>query len=253
MRWLALVVALSALASTARAQQPASDEARHVLSIRYADRPLTLPEGTFRLDQSVVLRLGSGGFGISGPNALFVGVTDWLEVGVTWPWTRDPGLLATARIAHSGVVDLGLRVQATLPAVTTGDTNLVVSMPIVFRLAHVARIATGVTGDFVLAQALDPVFRIPLSIVFSPSDRHFVGLDGSFGISRYRFAHGGVAVFYGHTAATPLRPFGELRIGFGVDFSNGGTSPSGDRVQQITFSTYVAFSFWTTVNPIAWP
>lgn len=250
MRLALLVLGLLVLASPARAQESASDEARHILPIRYADRPLTLPEGTFRLDQSIVLRVGSGGFGLSGPNALFVGLTDWLEVGVAWPWTRDPSLVATARVGHSPVADLGFRVQATVPAVTTGDTDLVVSMPIVFRLGHIARIATGVTGDFLLTQTVRPILRIPLSIVFSGSERNLVGIDASLSLADYRFWHGGVGLFYAHTAATPLRPFGELRVGAAFDFASAaGPSTS----SSVTFSTYVAFSFWTTVNPIAWP
>lgn len=240
-----LALALSMLlAHTAQAQQSASDEARHILPIRQADRPMTLPEGTFRLDQSVVLRAGSG-FGLSGPNALSVGLTDWLEAGVSWPWTRDPTPFATARFGHTSVADIGVRVQATLPAVTTGDTDLVVSMPMVFRLAHIARIATAITGDFLLTQRVQPILRVPLSIVFNPSARHFLGIDASVSLVDYRFWHGGAGIYYGHTAATPLRPFGEIRFGANLEAAPGLASGT-----SITFSTYVAFSFWTTVNPI---
>lgn len=222
----------------ARAQ---SDEARHVLPIRYADRPMTLPEGTFRLDQSVLLRAGGSngfGMGISGPNALLAGLTDWLEVGVSWPWTRDPTFLGTARLAHGQAVDLGLRVAVTTPLITTGDTDLIVSMPMVFRIAHIARIETAVTGDFLLTQTMHPIIRVPMTVVFSPNARNFLGLEGSVSLADRQWWHGEIGIFYGHTAATPLRPFGEMRIGASWNFGSN------------TFVTTLSFSFWTSVNPI---
>ncbi len=248
MRALLLALACASIVpSAAAAQASRSDEARHVLPIRYADRPLTLPEGTFRLDQSLVLRVGSG-LGVSGPNALYVGLTDWLELGVSWPWTRDPTFLATARVAHGGAADLGFRVNVTVPAITTGNTVLVVSMPIVFRIAHIARIATSVTGDFLLTPtAMQPIVRVPLSIVFSTTARSFLGLEGSIELVDRRLWQGSVGIFYGHTSATPLRPFGEPRIGMAFDLA-----PTSNGGPNLTFSTYVAFSFWTTVNPIEW-
>jgi len=233
---LALAAALLLLPCVAHAQD---HEALHAVPIRYADRPLTLPEGSLRLDQSIVFRTTFGTLGISGPNALYAGLTDWLEIGVSWPWTRDPTFVATARIAHSSAVDLGLRAAVTTPAITTGDTDLVVSMPVVFRIAHVARISTGVSADLLLTQRVQPILRVPWAIAFSPSPRRWIALQGSVSIDDYRYVHADVGIVYGHTAAaTALRPIGEIQLGTTFE------------IARFAFVATVGFSFWGTVNPV---
>jgi hypothetical protein len=216
---------------------PPNSEAIHAVPIRYADRPLTLPEGSLRLDQSGVLRIGSG-LGLSGPNTLSAGLTDWLEIGVAWPWARDPTFLATARLAHSEVVDFAFRVAVTAPALTTGNTDLVVSIPIVFRLAHIARIATGVSGDFLLTQTMQPIVRVPLSVAFSLSPRHALGIEGSLSLVDRHFWHGDIGVFYVHTVtATAVRPLLEVRAGASWEFATR------------AFILSIGFSFWGTARP----
>lgn len=232
---LALLAFATLAPSAAYAQSRA--ETLHAVPIRYADRPLTLPEGSIRLDQSISLRAGSL-FGVSAPNQLSAGLTDWLEIGVAWPWTRDPTFLATARIAHTDAVDFGVRVAVTVPALTTGDTDLIVSMPIVFRIAHVARIATGVSGDFLLTQTMHPIVRVPLSIAFSMGERRAIGLEGSISLVDRHFWHGDIGLFFAHTpSATAIRPIGEVRLGASWEFASS------------TFVTTVGFSFWGTVLP----
>lgn len=254
MKRVALIAVLAILgaAGVAEAQEVApsgSDRAaslappveRHILPIRNADRPLTLPQGTLRLDQGLALRLSSGLI-LSAPNQLTAGLTDWLEIGLAWPITRDPSFLATARIAHGHVVDLGLRVAVMVPAITTGDTDLAVSMPLVFRVpGHVVRIEAAFVADFLLTQTVHHLLRVPLALVFSPSDRHMVGLVGAIALSDSRFWHGEAGIFYGHTfAATPLRPIGEGRIGF--------TYLRGPTDNGFVFS--VSLTFFATVLPI---
>ncbi len=237
-RALALALTLLALApATLRAQ---SAEALHAVPVRYADRPLTLPEGSLRLDQSAVFRLGfgGGGFGLSGPNMLSAGLTDWLEIAVAWPYTRDPTFLATARIAHTAAADIGLRVAVTTPTLTTGDTDLIVSMPIVFRIEHIARIATGVTGDFLLTQTMQPIVRVPMSVAFNLGPRHVIGIEGSVSLADRRFWHGDIGMFFVHTVtATPMRPLVEVRFGASWEFASR------------AFILSWAISFWATANP----
>lgn len=229
---LALITLVPSLAG-------AQDDPRHVVPIRYADRPLTLAEGAFRLDQSGVLRIGSG-FGVSGPNMLSVGLTDWLELGFAWPYVRDPTFFGTVRLAHSSAVDLGVRLAVTTPAITTGDTDIAVSMPVVFRIAHIARIATGVTGDFLLRQTMEPTIRVPLSIVFSASARHALGVEGSVSLVDRHFWHGDLGIFYVHTmTATPVRPLVEVRVGASWAFVTN------------AFLLTLGFSFWATTQPTA--
>lgn len=233
---VAILLLVLGLASSAHAQDLRA-ESLHAVPIRAADRPLTLPEGSFRLDQSLSWRPLSG---LSAPNQLSVGLTDWLEVGLFWPYTRDPTFLATARIAHSPNVDFALRVAVTAPAITTGDTDLVVSFPVVFRVDHVLRIQTGVSGDFLLTQPMSPTMRFPLSILISPSPRHFLSLDGAVSLVDRRFWHGEIGLTYGHTAAaTALRPLGEMRLG------------STFTLEHFGFIVTVGFSFWATVNPVS--
>jgi hypothetical protein len=235
-RALVLFAVLAALPSSVHAQSRSS-ESIHAVPVRAADRPLTLPEGSFRLDQALVFRAPAS---LSAPQLLSAGLTDWLEIGLAWPITRDPTFLGTLRIAHSDVVDFAVRVAVTVPAITPGDTDLVVSLPVVFRIDHAVRIATGVSGDFLLTQRMQPLLRFPLSIVISPSDRHFVSIDGAISLVDRRFWHGEVGITYGHTAAaTALRPIGEMRLGSTFDITHFG------------FAVTIGFSFWATVNPVS--
>lgn len=214
----------------------------HVLPIRYVERPLTLPEGAFRLDQSVVFDAERSQDVLNAPNALLVGLTDWLEIGVTYTFLRDPGALATLRIAHSSVIDAGIRVQTTVPALTHGDTDLTISFPIVLRLAHWFRIQTAAIGEFLLAQRMEPILRFPLQLAVQMNRRMFFGIQGSVSLVDRRFWHGDLGFVFGHTvAATPIRPIGEVRVG-GNFLLGGGGGFAG-------FEATVSFSFFATALP----
>ncbi len=238
-----VVASILASAASAHAQStvhpPMPD---HVLPIRYVERPLTLPQGAFRLDQSLVFDVESTQFVLNAPNALAVGLTDWLEIGVTYTLLRDPGALATLRIAHSDVIDAGIRVQTTVPALTHGDTDLTVSFPIVLRLAHWFRIQTAAIGEFLLGQRMEPTLRFPLQLAVQANRRMFFALQGSASLVDRRFWHGDIGFVFGHTvAATPIRPIGEVRVG--ADFLLGGSSGLAG------FEATVSFSFFATALP----
>lgn len=234
---LALVIAFLSVAARLHAQAP--DAAAHALPIRFVDRPLTVPQGTLRIDQALVFDVERASL-LNAPNAIVAGITDWLEVGVTWPYLRDPGVVLTARVAHSDVIDAGWRVQATFPAVTPGNTDLAISYQMVLRLAQRVRIATAVVADFLFTQRVQPIFRVPLQLVVNATDRYFFGLQGSLSVVDYHWTHGDVGFVFGHTpAATSLRPIGEVRLGATWLINTG-------------FEATLAFSFFPTFMPTRW-
>lgn len=187
-------------------------ESVHALPIRSSERPLTLTEGTWRIDQAGVLRTFSG-LVLSGPNQLTMGLTDWLEAGVAWPWMRDPTLLVTTRLFGSEAFDLGLRATVTMPLVRNGDTDLHVVVPLVFRGWGFLRVQTGVDFDFLFLSNVSTYVSVPLTLLLSASDRWFFGLNGAAGLLDGRFWTGQVGTFFGHTFAnTPVRPIAEVRL-----------------------------------------
>jgi hypothetical protein len=178
---------------------------------RTSARPLTLAEGVWRLDHAVDWNIGH--FTFDGPNQLTAGLTNDLEVGVAWPWMRDPTLLATWRFLGSDVLDVGLRAAVRIPAVTTGDTVLRASIPVVIRPTRDVRIQTGLEVDLLLTPQISPYAWIPLQILGNPSRRFFLGAQGTVGWLDGTTWTGQVGVFAGHTvsATTTGHPIFEVR------------------------------------------
>lgn len=199
----ALLVSALALASVsvARADYPQ----------RASARPLTLSEGVWRLDQAVDWNISQ--FSFEGPNQLSAGLTNDVEVGVAWPYTRDPSVFATWRFLGTDVLDLGVRAWVRLPAITTGDTVLRVGIPVVIRPIEALRIQTGLEVELLLTPQVSPYAWIPIQILGTPTRRFFLGAQGALGWLDGAVWTGQVGVFVGHTvSATPTgHPIFEVR------------------------------------------
>lgn len=180
--------------------------------MRAARRPLTLTEGTARLDHALLLRGSGGGLHLVVANRLAVGLTNDLEIGISWPITRDPTLLGTLRVFGSDVIDVGTRVAVMVPVITTGDTVLRMSIPIVVRAGGWLRVQTGVDVDLLLTAQVSPLVEFPLQVMAQVSPRFFLGAQGAAGLLDGRFWTGQVGAFVGHTlAATCGHPIVETR------------------------------------------
>ncbi|MBN8609250.1 MAG: hypothetical protein J0L92_01605 [Deltaproteobacteria bacterium] len=174
-------------------------------------RPLTLAEGVWRLDH--VIDWNVMAFAVEAPNTLSAGVTNDVELGVAWPWTRDPTLFGTVRFFTSDVVDLGVRAAVRVPAVTTGDTVVRASIPVVLRPTRHVRIQTGVDVELLLTPQISPWAWIPLQIMGNPVPSMFLGAQGSLGLLEGERWTGQIGLFVGHTvSATPTgHPIFEIR------------------------------------------
>ncbi len=174
-------------------------------------RPLTLAEGVWRLDH--VIDWNVMAFAVEAPNTLSAGVTNDVELGVAWPWTRDPTLFGTVRFFTSDVVDLGVRAAVRVPAVTTGDTVVRASIPVVLRPTRHVRIHTGLDVELLLTPQISPWTWIPLQIMGNPVPSMFLGVQGSLGLLEGERWTGQIGLFVGHTvSATPTgHPIFEIR------------------------------------------
>lgn len=174
-------------------------------------RPLTLAEGVWRIDHALDWNVMH--FAVEAPNTLTAGVLNDLEIGVAWPWTRDPTLFATARFFSSDVIDLGVRASARLPAVTTGDTVVRAGIPVVIRPTRHVRIQTGLDVELLLTPQISPWAWIPLQIMGNPVPSMFLGAQGSIGWLDGARVTGQAGLFVGHTvSATPTgHPIFEIR------------------------------------------
>jgi hypothetical protein len=183
--------------------------------VRAVSRPLTVAEGTARLDQALVGRGSDRGFHLAAPNRLAVGVTNDVEIALQWPITRDPTLVGTVRAFGSELIDVGVRVAVTAPVITTGDTVVRASVPIVIRGWDWLRIQTGIDVDLLLTAQVSPLVEIPLQAMAQVSRRIFLGVQGTVGLLDGTFWTGQVGAFIGHTlAATRLHPIVETRASF---------------------------------------
>jgi hypothetical protein len=195
---------------------PLGDPDPHALPIPMTQRPLTLTEGTWRLDHAGVFRIGDGGFVVTAPNQLGAGLTDWWELGIAWPWGFDPSFYTMVRVIGIEHFDLGVRVSIAPPAVRVGDTVLHIALPVVFRIDRIVRIQTGIDIDLLLSANVSSWVIAPIQISVNLGPRVFLGAQGSIGVLDGRFATGQFLAFIGHTfAATPQRPIAEARIGGG--------------------------------------
>lgn len=175
-------------------------------------RPLTLAEGTARLDHAILVRGSDAGLHFIGANRLAVGLTNDLEVGLSWPITRDPTLIGTFRVFGSDVIDVGTRLAVMVPMITTGDTVLRMSIPLVLRGWDWLRVQTGIEVDLLLTAQVSPLVEIPLQVMAQVARRFYLGLQGAVGWLDGTFWTGQAGAFVGHTlAATDGHPIFETR------------------------------------------
>jgi hypothetical protein len=176
-----------------------------------AHRPLTLAEGVWRLDHVVDWNVMH--FAFEAPNTLTAGITNEVELGVGWPWTRDPTFFGAVRFLATDVIDLGVRAAVRVPAVTTGDTVVRAGIPVVLRPTRHVRIQTGVDVELLLTPQVSPWAWIPLQILGNPVPSMFLGAQGSLGLIDGQRWTGQAGLFVGHTvSATPTgHPIFEIR------------------------------------------
>jgi hypothetical protein len=177
--------------------------------VQAAARPLTLAGGVWRIDHALDWNIP---FALEAPNTLTASVTNDVELGVSWPWTRDPTVFGTVRVFGSDVIDVGVRASARLPAITTGDTVVRAGVPIVIRPVPFLRIATALEIDLLLTSQISPWAIVPLQITASITPRFFLGAQGSAGWLDGERWTGQVGFFLGHTvSATGRHPIFEIR------------------------------------------
>ncbi len=176
-----------------------------------SQRPLTLSEGVWRLDHVVDWNVMH--FAVEAPNTLTAGLTNDVEIGVAWPWTRDPTLFGTVRFFGSDLVDLGVRASVRAPLVTTGDTVVRAGIPVVIRPTRHVRIQTGLDVELLLTPQISPWAWIPFQIMGNPVPSMFLGAQGSVGWLDGSRVTGQAGLFVGHTvSATPRgHPIFEVR------------------------------------------
>ncbi len=182
---------------------------------RYAARPaqrtLTLAEGVARVDHGADWTVGF--FRGEAPNQVTVGVMNDLEVGVAWPWTRDPTVFATLRVFGSNDIDVGVRASAMIPAITTGTSVVRAGIPLVIRPTRDLRVSTGVDVDLLLTPQISPYVVVPLQLLANVTRRFFLGAQGAVGLVDGRSWTGQVGAFVGHTvSATEGHPIFEVRV-----------------------------------------
>lgn len=186
--------------------------------VAFVARPLTLPEMTLRADGSfAIIRygFGSGSFSFS---ETFVhltfggafGVTDDFEVSAqVIPLAvapdfqyGNPELGATYRFLE-GDVEMGARLEVSIPVASDRYFGLFPGLPMLFRLGDAARLDTGVSfgllvpvesggfglrretqiglfGSFLSVFALEP--GVPLRFTFQPVPEFFLGPRTGFGL-----------------------------------------------------------------------
>ena len=179
--------------------------------VEVARRPLTLTEGVWRLDHVVDWNVLA--FAAEAPNTLTAGLTNDVEIGVAWPWTRDPTVFGTVRVFGSEVIDVGVRASARIPAITTGDTVVRAGVPIVIRPTSFLRIATALEIDLLLTSQISPWAIVPLQLTANVTPRFFLGAQGSAGWLDGERWTGQVGVFIGHTVSATRtgHPIFEIR------------------------------------------
>lgn len=197
----------------AAAPEPAVHDA-HLMPIRLSERPLTLTEGTMRIDHGILLR--TGGFGlIARMNVgLTVGFTEDVEVGLSWPIQGDPTLHAAGRLYRDDVLEIGVRGALMVPAITTGDTNARIGVPV---LLH------GGPVRFVVAAELDLLFTANVSVLLAfpaqltvTAGRVFsFGAQGWFGLVDGVVPQGDLLGFMNFTAHNGNRALMDARISMG--------------------------------------
>lgn len=147
-----------------------------------AERPLTLPAGMARIEQVIFYHFFDFPLPLHGvPTGLSIGVTDDVEIGAVWGVTDDPSISVLARFVRDPRIDLGASARLTVPAMTTGDTLLTVSLPLAVRPLAQLRIDTGVSFELLFRAQVSPLLAVPLTITVAPHELFFFGAMGSAG------------------------------------------------------------------------
>lgn len=231
------------LAPPARASEPSTeaiepteapaDEAS-VYPLRLADRPLTLTEGTLRIDQgllfgsSILLQLSFGAT---------IGVTDDLEIGVTFPVglfgtiARDPILHATGRLYRDDVIEVGLRGAVQVPAFTTGNTNARIGIPVMLHASWV-RFRASLDLDLLFTANVSWMIAVPAELAFNVTRAFSVGAHGWLGVIDGNVAQGSVNGFFNIVVHNGHRALMDLR------FSTGWAPAEGDILFTVGTSFY---------------
>lgn len=222
----------------AASAEPAMSEedARRVLPMRFAQRPLTLPNGVVRIDatfgivsrdvesverETLVTLLGVAAFGI----------TDDIELGVSAlplqlaPRGRygDPGVYGLLRLYASERLDVGLQLDATVPVRDESAFGNALSTWLLWRALAAFRLDVGVA---LVAAYHDPIrthLRVPVVGTFQLSDGLFAGVRTGLDVEhlsgadeedgRPRDVVVPVGAFVGGTLDGEAGPIGDLRIG----------------------------------------
>lgn len=202
--------------------------------LRLAERPLTLTEGTLRIDQgllfgsSILLQLSFGAT---------IGVTDELEIGVTFPVgvlgtiARDPILHATGRLYRDDVVEVGVRGAVQVPAFTTGNTDARVGIPVMLHASFV-RFRASLDLDLLFTANVSWMLAVPAELAFSVTRAFSVGAHGWLGLIDGNVAQGSVNGFFNIVVHNGHRALMDLR------FSTGWAPAEGDVLFTVGTSFY---------------
>jgi hypothetical protein len=189
---------------------PPAAPRRRGLPVPFAERPLTLTEGTLRFDHAVLLRTGGGLIGMMAFQ-LGLGITDDLELALLWPIARDPTLTGTYRVYTDGTLDVGVRAAVQVPLVTEGNTDARVALPIVLRGGPVRFFAAAELGMLFTAN-VSTLLAIPAQLAVSVGRAFAFGAQGWIGLLDGRHAAGDVGGFLCFTAWAAGRPVVDVRI-----------------------------------------
>lgn len=180
-----------------------------------ASRPLTLDAGRARMGHGTMLRLDTPGGTIAFPFWVAIGVTDDVELGVTYPLPWDPSAYVVGRVLCEESVEIGLAGVVTAPLATEGNTVLRASMPVLFRPFSWARIDTGLWIELLVTPSqVSPEIGVPLTLTLQPADGLFFGVEGAVtatdgsGLGYTAYA----GPFLGGTVSSPLGPIFEGRV-----------------------------------------
>lgn len=155
----------------------------------FVARPITLPQGTFKMEFGQALVLWDAPADSALAPVFALGITERLEIGVDAPLHYDPGIDGWAALhprPHVGVTwtdqddyEIGTRVRALIPARPSIEPSLAVSVPVLWRLSSVARLDivpefhTGLGDDRAL------VARLGAQGTWQLSPSVFAGLGGT--------------------------------------------------------------------------
>jgi hypothetical protein len=186
----------------------------HRMPIRLADRPLTLTEGTMRIDHGILFR--TGGFSlIARMNVgLTVGVTEDVEVGLSWPIEGDPTLHAAGRLYHDDVFEIGVRGALMVPAITTGNTNARVGVPLLLRGGAV-RFLVAAELDLLFTANVSVLLAFPAQLTITAGRVFSFGAQGWFGLVDGAVPQGDILGFMNFTAHNGNRALMDARISMG--------------------------------------